>query len=59
MNAACTGFLYGLETATKMIQAGNYQHVLVIGAERLSWYLDWSQRDTAVLYSVMVLGLRF
>ncbi|MDV5168957.1 ketoacyl-ACP synthase III [Photobacterium rosenbergii] len=50
MNAACTGFLYGLETATKMIQAGNYQHVLVIGAERLSWYLDWSQRDTAVLF---------
>ncbi|MBY5945921.1 ketoacyl-ACP synthase III [Photobacterium rosenbergii] len=50
MNAACTGFLYGLETATKMIQAGNYQHVLVVGAERLSWYLDWSQRDTAVLF---------
>ncbi|MGF1690012.1 ketoacyl-ACP synthase III [Photobacterium kagoshimensis] len=50
MNAACTGFLYGLETATRMIQAGNYQHVLVIGAERLSWYLDWSQRDTAVLF---------
>ncbi|MGF1682924.1 ketoacyl-ACP synthase III [Photobacterium minamisatsumaniensis] len=50
MNAACTGFLYGLETATRMIQAGNYQHVLVVGAERLSWYLDWSQRDTAVLF---------
>jgi len=50
MNAACTGFLYGLETATRMIQAGNYQHVLVIGAERLSWYVDWSQRDTAVLF---------
>ena len=50
MNAACTGFLYGLETATRMIQAGNYRHALVIGAERLSWYLDWSQRDTAVLF---------
>ncbi|PSW06353.1 3-oxoacyl-ACP synthase [Photobacterium lipolyticum] len=50
MNAACTGFLYGLETATRMIQAGNYQHALVIGAERLSWYLDWSKRDTAVLF---------
>jgi len=50
MNAACTGFLYGLETATRMIQAGNYNHVLVIGAERLSWYLDWNQRDTAVLF---------
>ncbi|KLV08608.1 MULTISPECIES: ketoacyl-ACP synthase III [Photobacterium] len=50
MNAACTGFLYGLETASKMIQAGNYEHALVIGAERLSWYLDWSKRDTAVLF---------
>lgn len=50
MNAACTGFLYGLETATRMIQAGAYRHALVIGAERLSWYLDWSKRDTAVLF---------
>ncbi|OAN18073.1 3-oxoacyl-ACP synthase [Photobacterium jeanii] len=50
MNAACTGFLYGLETATRMIQAGNYRHALVIGAERLTWYLDWGQRDTAVLF---------
>lgn len=50
LNAACTGFLYALETATRMIQAGNYQHALVIGAERLTWYLDWSKRDTAVLF---------
>ncbi|MBD1559021.1 ketoacyl-ACP synthase III [Vibrio sp. S9_S30] len=50
MNAACTGFVYGLETATRLIQAGNYQHALVIGAERLTFYLDWTQRDTAVLF---------
>lgn len=50
LNAACTGFLYSLETATRMIQAGNYQHAVVIGAERLTWYLDWSKRDTAVLF---------
>ncbi len=50
LNAACTGFVYGLETATRMIQAGNYQHALVIGAEHLSFYLDWSKRDTAVLF---------
>ncbi len=50
MNAACTGFVYGLETATRLIQAGNYRHALVIGAERLSFYLDWTQRDTAVLF---------
>ncbi len=50
LNAACTGFLYGMETATRLIQSGNYRHALVIGAERLSFLLDWSQRDTAVLF---------
>ncbi|WED24418.1 ketoacyl-ACP synthase III [Vibrio sp. JC009] len=50
LNAACTGFVYGLETATRLIQAGNYKHALVIGAERLSFFIDWTKRDTAVLF---------
>ncbi|MDA0148185.1 ketoacyl-ACP synthase III [Vibrio sp. LaRot3] len=50
LNAACTGFVYALETATRLIQAGNYQNALIIGAERLSFYIDWTQRDTAVLF---------
>ncbi len=50
LNAACTGFLYGLETATRLIQSGNYKHALVIGAERLSFFIDWTKRDTAVLF---------
>ncbi|MGB2079067.1 MAG: ketoacyl-ACP synthase III [Vibrio sp.] len=50
LNAACTGFLYGLETATRLIQAGSYRHAIVIGAEHLSFYIDWTQRDTAVLF---------
>ena len=50
LNAACTGFLYGLETATRLIQAGNYRNAVVIGAEHLSYYLNWTQRDTAVLF---------
>lgn len=50
LNAACTGFLYGLETATRLIQAGNYRHAVVIGAEHLSFYINWMQRDTAVLF---------
>ncbi|OEE31677.1 ketoacyl-ACP synthase III [Vibrio genomosp. F10] len=50
LNAACTGFVYGLETATRLIQAGNYRHALVIGAERLSFFIDWTKRDTAVLF---------
>ncbi|AUI88235.1 3-oxoacyl-ACP synthase [Vibrio azureus] len=51
LNAACTGFIYGLETATRLIQAGNYHHAVVIGAERLSFYIDWSLRDSAVLFA--------
>ncbi|MGJ7095757.1 ketoacyl-ACP synthase III [Vibrio hannami] len=50
LNAACTGFVYGLETATRLIQAGSYKHALIIGAERLSFYIDWTKRDTAVLF---------
>ncbi|MDC5706299.1 ketoacyl-ACP synthase III [Vibrio europaeus] len=50
LNAACTGFVYGLETATRLLQAGNYQNAIVIGAERLSFFLDWTMRDTAVLF---------
>ncbi|USD68209.1 ketoacyl-ACP synthase III [Vibrio sp. SCSIO 43136] len=50
LNAACTGFVYSLEMATRLVQAGNYRNALVIGAERLSFYVDWTQRDTAVLF---------
>lgn len=50
LNAACTGFVYGLETATRLMQASHYRHALVVGAERLSFYIDWTKRDTAVLF---------
>ncbi|WP_445397006.1 ketoacyl-ACP synthase III [Zobellella sp. An-6] len=50
INAACTGFIYGLSVGSALIKAGSMQRVLVIGAERLTHYLDWTQRDTAVLF---------
>lgn len=50
INAACSGFLYGIGLASAQIQSGQCQKVMVIGAERLSFYLDWSRRDTAVLF---------
>ncbi|MBL1377518.1 ketoacyl-ACP synthase III [Zobellella iuensis] len=50
LNAACTGFIYGLSVGSALIKAGGMQRVLVIGAERLTHYLDWTQRDTAVLF---------
>ncbi|QSX28747.1 ketoacyl-ACP synthase III [Shewanella cyperi] len=50
INAACSGFLFGLGLASSQIKSGQCKKVLVIGAERLSFYLDWSRRETAVLF---------
>ena len=50
LNAGCSGFIYSLEVATAMIRSGSYKKVLVIGSERITWFLNWSNRDTAVLF---------
>ncbi len=50
LSAACTGFLYALQNATAQIRIGAAKKALVIGAERMSWYLNWNNRDTAVLF---------
>lgn len=50
LNAACSGFVYGLSVANGMIAAGTCNRALVIGAERLSSYLDLTDRTTAVLF---------
>ena len=50
INAACTGFLAALATATQFINAGVYERVLVVGAEVLSRIIDWSDRTTCVLF---------
>ncbi|MCF3652001.1 beta-ketoacyl-ACP synthase III [Synoicihabitans lomoniglobus] len=50
VNAACSGFIYGFDTAWAMLQSGRYRHALVIGAEKLSSVLDWSDRTTCVLF---------
>jgi len=50
VNAACSGFVYALSVANGMIAAGTVTRALVIGAERLSSYLDLSDRTTAVLF---------
>ncbi|MFH0918752.1 MAG: beta-ketoacyl-ACP synthase III [Fibrobacterota bacterium] len=48
--AACTGFVYGLETANNFIKSGNYQRVLVIGADALSPFTNWKDRSSCVLF---------
>lgn len=50
LNAACSGFIYSYVTAAKMIQAGLHRRVLVIGAEKLSYHLDFTDRATCVLF---------
>jgi len=50
INTACTSFLYGLSTATAMIRNGVVSNALVVGAEIISPYMDWSDRNVAVLF---------
>jgi 3-oxoacyl-[acyl-carrier-protein] synthase-3 len=48
--AACSGFLYGLTLADTMIRTGQSKHALVIGAEILTQYVDYTDRQTCVLF---------
>jgi 3-oxoacyl-[acyl-carrier-protein] synthase-3 len=50
VNTACTSFLYSLSTATALIKTGVVANALVIGAEVISPFIDWSDRNTAVLF---------
>ena len=51
VNAACSGFIYALSVADKYIRCGDAKKVLVLGAETLSKLINWSKRDTAVLFA--------
>ena len=48
--AGCSGFLYGLSVAERFIASPQYNNVLLIGAEVLSKYVDWTDRTTCVLF---------
>uniref|UniRef100_A0ACD5UGC4 Uncharacterized protein n=1 Tax=Avena sativa TaxID=4498 RepID=A0ACD5UGC4_AVESA len=50
ITAACSGFIVGLITATQYIKGSGYQNVLVIGADALSQYVDWTDRGTCILF---------
>jgi 3-oxoacyl-[acyl-carrier-protein] synthase III len=51
VNAACAGFCYGVGTASDQIRAGSSHNVLVIGAEKLSHWLDWDDRSTCIIFA--------
>jgi 3-oxoacyl-[acyl-carrier-protein] synthase-3 len=50
LNTACTSFCYGLAVATGMIRTGMIRNAVVIGVELISRYMDWSNRNVAVLF---------
>jgi 3-oxoacyl-[acyl-carrier-protein] synthase-3 len=50
ISAACSGFVYGLSIADQFIKSGPTKNVLVIGAEVLTHYVDYKDRDTCILF---------
>jgi 3-oxoacyl-[acyl-carrier-protein] synthase III len=51
MNAACAGFCYALASASDAVRAGTARHVLLIGAEKLSQWVDWTDRSTCIIFA--------
>lgn len=50
VSAACSGFVYGLTIAKAFVESGTYKNILLIGAEKLSAFVDWKDRTTCVLF---------
>ena len=61
INAACSGFVYAMQVADKMMKGGGFKHALIVGAETLTRLTNWRDRNTCVLFGdgagAMVLGL--
>ncbi len=51
VSAACSGFLYALTVGDQFIRSGMYKRILVIGADMFSKVVDWTNRDTCILFS--------
>src|ERR1700678_2488195 len=51
LNAACAGFCYALANAADAVRGGTARNVLVIGAEKLSQWLDWTDRSTCIIFA--------
>lgn len=50
LTAACSGFLYALSTATQFIESGRYKKVIVVGSDKMSSIIDYSDRATCVIF---------
>jgi len=50
LNGACSGFVYGLATASKFVESGQYKKVIVVGAEKMSSIVDYTDRNTCPIF---------
>ena len=50
LNAACSGFIYGLITASKYVESGSYKKVVVVGSDKMSSIVDYTDRQTCVIF---------
>ncbi len=50
LNAACSGFVYALSVGSGLIASGQYENILIVGADTLSRWVDWTDRATCVLF---------
>jgi len=50
INAACSGFIFGITIAKQFVDSGLYNHALVIGTEKMTSLVDWTDRSTCVLF---------
>jgi 3-oxoacyl-[acyl-carrier-protein] synthase-3 len=50
LNAACSGFLYALTTGASFIESGRYKKVIVVGADKMSAIIDYTDRNTCILF---------
>src|SRR5690606_38556069 len=50
LQAACSSFLYGMSTASSYIESGRYKKILLIGADKMSSILDYTDRTTCIIF---------
>lgn len=50
INAACSGFMYALETGARFIESGKYKKVVVVGADKMSSIIDYTDRTTCIIF---------
>lgn len=50
LSAACSGFLFGLETGSRFVESGRYKKVIVIGGDKMSSIIDYTDRNTCIIF---------